>query len=204
MGGSFDPLHLGHLGVAREAKRLLQLDEMRLLPCYLSPHKEISSSSIEHRINLIQACLKDEAGLTLDLREAQSRRQIYSVDTLKALRHELGEQTCLVFVVGSDSWLSLPSWHRWRSMFDLCNFAIVPRPGYVADLPEELEQELASRELVVERLCDYSAGHYTVLETDQWDVSSTQLRAKLKRGEDVSTLLPQAGLNYIQKHHLYQ
>lgn len=204
LGGSFDPLHNGHLGVAREVQQRLQLDEMRLLPCYLSPHKIESSASADHRVELIRACLANEPSLSLDLREAHSERQVFSVDTLTDMRQELGEQASIVFVIGWDSWLALPTWHRWRALFELCNLALVPRPGFNGAFPEAFKGEIEQRELVVERLCDYSAGHYAVLDTKLWDLSSTELRDKLARGEDVQDMLPAPGLQYIQEHHLYQ
>ena len=142
-GGTFDPVHLGHLSVAWEAAELLDAD-VRLMPASVPPHRPAPAADAAQRAAMLRAALQEQSRLTLDTRELERSGPSYTIDTLIELRAEHGDRP-LVLLLGADAFAGLPTWHRWRELFDLAHIGVLSRPGVEATLPEELEAEVASR-----------------------------------------------------------
>ncbi|MEO8802484.1 MAG: nicotinate (nicotinamide) nucleotide adenylyltransferase, partial [Rudaea sp.] len=142
-GGTFDPIHLGHLCVAWEASELLDADVL-MMPSGIPPHRAPPMASAPQRLALLEVALRDQSRLILDARELACIGPSYTVDTLAELRAEHGERA-LVLLVGADAFAGLPSWHDWRRLFELAHIGVLSRPGEQAALPQELQQEIGSR-----------------------------------------------------------
>jgi nicotinate-nucleotide adenylyltransferase len=191
-GGTFDPVHLGHLSVAWEAAELLDA-EVRLLPASVPPHREAPVASASQRVAILRASLQGQARLTLDTRELDREGPSYTIDTLHELRAEQGERP-LVLLIGADAFANLPSWHRWRELFEVAHIGVLRRPGVSASLPDELRREVADRR--VERASDWrelAAGRLIELSVTPLEISATRIRELLAAGRDPRYLLP-AGL----------
>ena len=195
LGGTFDPPHVGHLALARSARDAMQLDEVRLMPTGHSWQKSAAGASALQRLEMVRIALRDVGpaeGLSADDREVVRGGQTYTVDTLEALRKELGPDVMLVLIVGSDQLRNLATWRNWQRLFDLAHIAATP----------EVEAEVASRGR--DALPDAPAGSIVFFRMPAVAVSATGLRAQLAAGERPDALSPPAVLDYIQSHRLYR
>ena len=192
MGGTFDPIHLGHLCVAWEASELLDA-EVHLLPASVPPHRTPPVASAAQRVALLRAALRGQSRLLLDPRELDRAGPSWTVDTLRELRAEEGERP-LVLLVGADAFAGLTTWHLWRELFALAHVGVLSRPGVSAALPPQLEAEVAPRRVVrVDALRGLPCGKVIDLAVTPLQVSATRIRQLLAAGRDPRYLLP-AGL----------
>lgn len=192
-GGTFDPIHYGHLELARCMRDQLQLDQVRLIPTGLPPHRPPSRISPQQRFDWVQAAIATETGLVADDREVRRDGYCYTIDTLIELQQDT-PNALLVWLIGADSWLNLHRWHRWRELLEIGHLLIAARPDYAldslgADLVTDLSKEFANR-LVIANTEMLSRGKISLLSSPLMPVSSTQVREMLARGEDASTLTP--------------
>ncbi|MGH8036318.1 MAG: nicotinate-nucleotide adenylyltransferase [Stenotrophomonas sp.] len=209
-GGTFDPVHLGHLAIARAAREQLQV-AVRLLPAADPPHRPAPGADAEQRTRMLELAIGDEPGLLLDRRELErAQRQpglpSYTVDTLRELRAELGPRQPLAWLVGADSLLGLPSWHDWEALFDLAHFIVADRPGSSLErsLPAPLAQALEGRWAAHEReLFSSPAGRVLRLQAPLRGESASAVRARIASGGDWRALLPAPVADYIAEHRLY-
>jgi nicotinate-nucleotide adenylyltransferase len=191
-GGTFDPVHLGHLSVAWEAAELLDADA-HLLPASVPPHRAPPIASAAQRVAILCVALKGQSRLGLDTRELDRAGPSWTIDTLHELRAEEGERP-LVLLLGADAFAGLPSWHRWRELFDVAHIGVLSRPGVSAALPDELEREVAGRRIVdTSALHALPAGKLVELAVTPLEISATRIRELLAAGRDPRYLLP-AGL----------
>jgi nicotinate-nucleotide adenylyltransferase len=191
LGGTFDPVHLGHLNAAWEASELLGAD-VCLIPAGNPPHRQPPVASAAQRVAILRAALHGQERLTLDTRELERSGPSYTVDTLTALRAEQGDRP-LVLLLGADAFGGLVSWHRWRALFELAHVGVLVRPGVAPALPEALEQEVAPRRSAAAALHDTPAGKLAMLAITPLEISATRIRELLAAGRDPRYLLP-AGL----------
>jgi len=191
-GGTFDPIHIGHLSVAWEASELLDA-EVRLMPANVPPHRPPPTASATQRVDMLRAALRGQSRLALDTRELERSGPSYTIDTLEELRREYGERP-LVLLLGADAFAGLRSWHRWRELFDVTHLGVINRPGIEACVPVELERAVAARRTddpgVIRAL---PAGKVIELAVTPLEVSATRIRELLAAGRDPRYLLP-AGL----------
>ena len=191
-GGTFDPVHLGHLRVAWEAAELLDA-EVRLVPANVPPHRSQPIASAEQRVAMLRAALAGQQRLALDARELQRSGPSYTVDTLIELRSEIGASRPLVLLVGADAWAGLPTWHRWRELFDLAHVGVLTRGGHAAHEPAELAAEADPRRTRdAAALANAAAGHVIELRVSALDISATRIRADLAAGREPRWLLADA------------
>jgi nicotinate-nucleotide adenylyltransferase len=188
-GGTFDPVHLGHLSVAWEASELLDA-EVRLLPASVPPHRPAPIASAEQRVAILSAALRGQSRLTLDTRELQRGGPSYTIDTLAELRWEQGTRP-LVLLLGADAFAGLPSWHRWRELFDVAHIGVLRRPGMEAVLSDELQHVIADRRVDdAAVLRQTSAGKLIELAVTPLEISATRIRELLAARRDPRYLLP--------------
>jgi nicotinate-nucleotide adenylyltransferase len=191
-GGTFDPVHLGHLNAAWEAAELLDA-EVRLMPAGIPPHRPPPIASAQQRVAMLQAALQKQQRLTLDARELHRSGPSYTIDTLRELRAEQGDRP-LVLLIGADAFAGLPSWHRWSDLFDVAHIGVFNRPGVSPDLPHVLKEAVAGRsETNPANLRELAAGKVIELKITPLEVSATRIRELLGAGRDARYLLP-AGL----------
>ncbi len=203
IGGTFDPVHFGHLRTALEVRKHLQLDELSFLLAGEPPHRSAMVSSARHRLAMLRLAIAGVRGFRIDERELQREGPSYMVDTLRALRKE-DDRTSLVLVVGQDSANSLQSWYQWPEIFTLANLAIMTRPGDRENYPSELDHELSGRWVGHGReLMSHAAGNVMKIEVTGLSISSSGIRSMLRAGESPQFLLPDPVLAYIRQHGLY-
>jgi len=201
LGGTFDPVHNAHLEVARSCKQQLDLDELRLIPCWQSPTRDRPQVSPEHRLAMLQAAVSDEQDLIIDDRELKRTGRSYSVDTLRELRNE-HEDAMLFFIVGVDAFNGLLEWKQWQALFELAHIVIVGRPGDTLVAEGELADVLAERQ--VTEMPASKAGAIVKGPDCPLFISASEVRARVHAGEPAQQLLPGAVWHYIQQHRFYQ
>ena len=208
MGGTFDPIHYGHLRLAEEARQSLGLGRVRIIPAGTPRHREEPHSSAEHRLAMTRLALAGLPDFELDASEVRSGEPSYTVPTLERLRAEFGGDRPLVLLMGVDAFLGLASWHRWSDLFGLAHIAVATRPGYVLgreQMGEALGAEFAARFCDAhESLTETPAGRIFTFAMTPLAISATAIREILLQGGSPQFLLPDAVLGYIRKHHLYE
>lgn len=203
-GGTFDPVHLGHLAVAKAARDALDAD-VRLLPAADPPHRAPPGAQAEQRARMLELAVADEPGLLVDRREFDRAGASYTVDTLGAVRAELGDDAPVAWLLGADAFRGLPGWHRWRELFDLAHWVVAVRPGHDLDaLPDELAAACAGRWAdSPAALREAPAGQLFRLELPHRPESSTELRGRAALSGNWAELVPPAVAGYIHAHGLY-
>ncbi|SEL04834.1 nicotinate-nucleotide adenylyltransferase [Nitrosovibrio tenuis] len=208
-GGTFDPIHYGHLRVAEEIAEMIRLDEMRFVPAATPRLRCAPVAMIQHRVAMARLAIQGNSRFVLDEREVHRHGVSYSIDSLWELKQELGESIILCFVIGADAFMKLPEWHSWRELFGLCHFVIAARPGHALmtnpdALPWELKEECAERWAPsTDELGQAPGGLIFIAPTTLLDISATNIRARIAAGKSIRYLLPDATLDYIAANHLY-
>jgi len=208
LGGSFDPVHHGHVALGALFANLLRPDELRIIPAGNPWQKSALRATPEARVAMLKLAFAD-AGLStaLDRQEIERTTPTYTVDTLRNVRAELGPQASIVFLMGADQLQHLDTWRDWRQLFELAHIGVAARPGFSlagAALPPAVATELQQRQASLEQLRNTPSGQAYLAQTLAVDISSTQVRAALQRGEQANSLIPRVVLDYIQQHNLYK
>jgi len=191
-GGTFDPIHCGHLRTAFELWQELKLAEVRFLPTGAPPHREHLHASAELRLRMVQAAIAGQPGFVVDDREVRRSGLSYSVDTLNELRRE-HPQRSLCLLLGMDAFLGLPTWHRWRELLTLAHIVVAHRPGWRAPTTGPLGEVMVDHGTgSIAVLHEEIAGRVYVHAVTQLEISSTELRAALVAGRDPRYLVPDA------------
>ncbi len=207
LGGTFDPVHLGHLRLAEEAREALALGEVRWIPAGRPPHRSTPLAAAAHRLAMVRLAVAGNAAFSVDDAEVRSQKPGYTVPTLERLRAAAGGRP-LVLLMGADAFLDLAAWHRWRELFDLAHIGVATRPGFVlstGDLPAELAQACASRlgdDPAVLRAAP--AGRVVTFSMTPLEISASLLRTRLAAGLSVRYLLPDPVAEYIHANNLYR
>lgn len=182
LGGTFDPVHLGHLRVAWEAAEFLEA-EVHLMPANVPPHRPQPVASAAQRLAMLRAALQGQDRLLADDRELHREGPSYTVDTLIGLREEIGTTRPVVLLVGADAWSGLSSWHRWQELFGLAHIGVLTRAGHEAREPAELQQQVARRRSTrVADLLAAPAGLVIDIRVSALEISATQVRSELAAG----------------------
>jgi len=206
LGGTFDPVHLGHLRSAVELRELLNLDRVHMVPAKLPPLRNSPQVSARQRLALLQLGIGDTPGLLADGRELEREGPSYSSDTLASLRDEYGSDARLIMALGHDAFLRLPEWHAPQRLFELAHLVIIERPDHQASLSTALRELIAGREVdSPESLMQRPAGSLLrVTLATRMAVSATGIRQRLAAGQSVRYLLPEAVETRIMQASLYQ
>jgi nicotinate-nucleotide adenylyltransferase len=204
LGGTFDPVHNGHLRAALEVLGRCRLARMSLVPAGSPPHRAAPTASAELRLRMLRAAVADEPRLVVDDREIRRRGPSYTVDTLESLRAEVGTRA-LCLVLGADAFLALPSWHRWRELCGLAHLVIIPRPGCELAVVGELGEILVARRSDdVAALHRSQAGVIRVQPVTPLEISSSAIRALALAGGDPRFLVPDAVRDVIVDSGCYK
>jgi nicotinate-nucleotide adenylyltransferase len=209
LGGTFDPIHYGHLRLAEELGESLRLEEVRFFPSGTPPHRSAPAVTADHRLAMTRLAAAGNARFTVDDRELRRAGPGYTFDTLKELRADLGDARPLALLLGADAFLEFATWHRWREIFGLAHVAVAHRPGFPVErwaerMPEPLAREYSAR-LMQQPLAIHlsPAGGIVIVPFTALEISATAIRDMLRAGVSPRYLLPGAVLDYIRSHGLY-
>lgn len=208
LGGSFDPIHYGHVALGKHFRSLLAADELRILPAGNPWQKDHLHADAAHRVAMISCAFDTESiPVTIDQQEIQRHTATYTIDTLRALRTEFGPETSIAFLLGADQLQHLNTWHEWQKLFDYAHICAASRPGFDLDasqLPVQVAEEFTRRSATAEQIRQRAAGLTCLAKDMAVDISATAIRKALLDGKRPENLVPPAVLDYIELHHLYK
>ncbi len=203
-GGTFDPVHFGHLRVALDVVQHLDLTQLRLLPLAAAVHRHQPLASPEQRMAMLQIAIGDERKLVADDRELTRGGPSYTVDTLRLFRDELGAELPICLLVGADAFEGLPDWHRPLDILELVHLVVMQRPGVSTVRDSWLRDQVAQRRIDVPAALRRQAGGHIYFQTvTQLDISATRIRRLLAQGQSPRYLLPDAVLSLAVSEGLY-
>jgi nicotinate-nucleotide adenylyltransferase len=202
-GGTFDPIHYGHLRTALELKQLLDLGTVYFVPCATPPHRATPMTDSAFRLRMVEAAVHDEPGFVTDARELEREGPSYTIDTLASFRAEFTDRS-LCLLLGMDAFLGLPRWHRWNELLNYAHVVVAHRPGWEAPTEGALGELLAERRAGAgSALATLPAGLVHVQPVTQLEISSTDLRDSLRAGRDPKFLVPDSVREIILETECY-
>jgi nicotinate-nucleotide adenylyltransferase len=208
LGGSFDPVHIGHLQLARDARAHLALDEVRFIPAG-QPWQKGELTDAAQRAHMVELAIRDLPGAALDMHEIERAGPTYTIETLRELRRALGAQPALVLLMGADQFERIETWCDWQQLLDHCHIAVAARNGVLPQLEATLHAWHEARRADAGELAARAAGGIAAFDMIPVDASATQIRALCSaratptRDAQLAALLPAAVLDYIRRHRLY-
>lgn len=203
-GGTFDPIHYGHLRCALELQQALDLEQLRFVPARLPPLRGAPAASAEQRLAMLELAVADQPGFAVDARELRREGLSFTVDTLLSLRAELPAAP-LCLILGMDAFLGLERWSRWERLVELAHLVVMQRPGQdLATAGPRLQALLRERLAEPAQLRQAAPGRIALCLVTQIDVSGTRIRDFVARGRSVRYLLPDPVIDYIGRQRLYR
>jgi nicotinate-nucleotide adenylyltransferase len=204
LGGTFNPIHHGHLRLAQELAETFQMDEVRFIPSANPPHKTKPAVSAQQRAEMVSLAIEGNPLFKLDTRELDRSGTSYTIDTLSSLHDEL-KDTALCLIMGSDAFLKLDTWHRWQELIHYCHIVLVQRPnhphqGINQNLQNFIENHYTEN---ITELSESRAGLITMQQMPALDISSSQIREMIHQHRNPMYLCPQPVVDYINSHQLY-
>ncbi len=208
LGGTFDPIHYGHLRLAEEMLELAELDHIKFIPAGTPPHRDSPAVSAQHRSAMVRLAIADQPAFVLDEREVNRTTPCYTVDTLRELRSESGAAQPLCLLMGGDAFLQLHGWHEWERLFDLAHIVVGYRPGFsledsINTAPPELQQHYQKRLCSAQDLIEQPCGGIAELAIPKLEISATLIRSRVAENRTIRYLLPNTVADYINQHNLY-
>lgn len=204
LGGTFDPIHLGHLRLAEEVADALGLAQVRFIPAAMPPHRDAPHSSAAHRVAMTRLAIADNPRFVLDDRETRRAGPSYTVDTLSEIRGEVGANIPLALIMGADAFAKFDTWRRWQDIFSLAHIAVAHRPGTTLDaLPGVLVDAWRARRVSASDALQTSAGAILEVEITALDISATRIRAQWAERKSARYLVAPDVLQYIEHNALF-
>lgn len=204
LGGTFDPIHFGHLRVALDVTEQLELEQMRFIPLNRAVHREQPATTGVQRLEMLRAAIAGQPGFVADDREIRRESPSYTLDTLQSLRRELGWRTPLCLVLGADAYAAFLQWHKPLEIMQLAHLVVMQRPGHLPADDAELRtftlQHQADQQI---QLRESAAGRIMFLPVTQLEISASDIRRRLGQGASARYLLPDAVLKIVAKEQLY-
>jgi len=199
-GGTFDPIHIGHLRPVLEASHQLAFDHIRFVPCYQTVHKQQPHVSAQQRCDMVKLAIAGYKQFELDLFEIEQQGPSYMVETLAVKKQQFPDDS-LVLIMGTDAFAKFCSWHQWQHILNLANILILHRPTDAVAFSGQ-EAQLWQQYAVTEFSEPF--GQLKEMAVTQLDISSTQIRQLVQQGEAADFLVTETVADYIQQQQLYQ
>lgn len=211
LGGSYDPVHHGHVALGAHFAQLLQVDQLRVIPAGLPWQKSTLKATPRQRAEMVALAFAGAAyDVVVDLQEIERGEQglaTYTIDTLRQVRAELGPSASISFLMGADQLQRLDTWHEWQALFDYAHICVAARPGFnlaTAGLPPAVAEAISRRLGTPEQIRNTPHGLTYLAQDFAVDISATEIRAALQRGDSANSLIPPLVLDYIEQHNLYK
>ena len=203
-GGTFDPIHYGHLRTAYELQQAVSLDEVRFIPCGDPPHKSITAANALQRFEMVEIAIRDHDKFIADDREVIREGASYTVDTLESLRSEYPNAS-LCLILGMDAFLGLPKWYKWQRILELANIIVAHRPGWRKPTDGRLKEILMDQGTAFPgELHWHHAGRIYIHAVTQLEIASSRIRDLVQAGNNTRFLLPDEVNEYILNSHCYK
>ena len=204
LGGTFDPIHTGHLQPALEIAEALALEALYLMPNHIAPHKSQPHCDAAQRTKMVALAIADHPKIQLDTRELKRNKPSYTIDTLKELKADY-PNTPICFIMGMDSLVHFDRWHKWQEILSYCHIIVSQRPQWKGHFNQVVQTLVNTHQTTNKNdLHQLQQGKIFFQKTEQFDISSTGIRALINQGQSIEHLVPNAVKYYIQKHHLYE
>ncbi|MFP3013266.1 MAG: nicotinate-nucleotide adenylyltransferase [Arsenophonus sp. NC-QC1-MAG3] len=205
-GGTFDPIHYGHLLPVEVLAKLVGLQQVVLLPNHVAPHRQQPEATAQQRLEMIKLAIKNNPLFSIDTRELKRTTPSYTVETLLSFRKQISWQKPLAFIIGQDSLLSIDTWFNWEKILDLCHLLVCARPGYAAYfLTSSMQEWLIQHQVHKPEIFSYKpSGTIYLAKTPLLNISATEIRKRKHDRKSCKNILPPEVLRYVNKHHLYQ
>lgn len=202
-GGTFDPVHYGHLRCAEQARQMLSLEKLYLLPAGDPPHRSTPFTTASQRLEMLKLALADFPSLAIDEREIRRSGPSYMVDTLEELRSQFPQRP-LLLLIGQDAVNLLHTWHEWERLFELTHILTFPRPGAEPSYRQDLARKMERRSCPdLASLLEMEVGGVLHLDLERIDISATAIQSIIRLGRSPRGMLPDAVLQFINKNQLY-
>lgn len=204
-GGTFDPVHNGHLRVATEVFEELALAEVRMVPCHVPAHRGAPGATAGQRMQMLRAAIDGQPGLVADPRELDRAGPSYMVDTLASLRAELGADVPLLLLLGADAFAGLPTWHRWRDLLLHAHLVVLTRPGHGSEPFGDELADLVTRVRIqtAAELVSSPSGRILFRPVTPLEISASRIRELVAAGRSPRHLVPETVRNIIERLGLY-
>lgn len=205
-GGTFDPIHYGHLRPVEALAKQVGLQKVILLPNHVPPHRPQPKANPSQRLEMVKLAIQGNPLFSIDTRELEKNSPSYTIETLASLRQEMGAEQPLAFIIGQDSLLSIHTWNGWEQLLDYCHLLVCSRPGYDADFQDPKMQDWLNQHKTDDpnKLSQVPHGHIFLANTPLVNISATEIRQALASGKTCYDLIPAPVIDYIYQHHLYQ
>ncbi len=205
-GGTFDPIHYGHLRPVEALAQLVGLKHVILLPNHVPPHRPQPEATAQQRLEMVRLAIQDNPLFTVDTRELQRETPSYTVETLQSFRQEIGEQSPLAFIIGQDSLQTIHTWYKWEALLDVCHLLVCSRPGYQSQLSAPGMQQWFEKHQTdsTHTLSQKPHGYIYLAATPLLNISATDIRHRHLQGLSCDDLLPLSIQNYIDSQRLYK
>lgn len=204
LGGTFDPIHYGHLRTALDVQQALSLDEVRFIPCGEPPHRNKPLADPLQRLSMVRAAIAGQEKFTVDDREIRRNGPSYMVDTLASLKQDFKDES-LCLIIGTDAFNSLDQWYQWQRIFDLSNIVVMRRPAGEGQsgLNKRVYKQVKHRVVDKDELTKKQNGGICFVSVTQLDISATVIRQLWHQGNDIQFFLPDSVLRLIQQQNIY-
>jgi nicotinate-nucleotide adenylyltransferase len=203
-GGSFDPIHNGHLRVALEAQQRLGLSQVRFIPCHTHAFAKPIQATAAQRLAILKLAISGEPHFHVEPHEIEQHNVSYTIDTVITLKHKFPTEK-LALLIGVDAFVALPKWHRWQEIIDYASIIVLHRPGYTIPVAGEVIDYLKEHECHdAKTFTEQSPSGIYLLSLPMLEISSTYIRHSIRDGKNAKYLLPDAALNYIHEQKIYQ
>ncbi|OKP04924.1 nicotinate-nucleotide adenylyltransferase [Xenorhabdus eapokensis] len=205
-GGTFDPIHYGHLRPVEALAQLAGLKQVILLPNHVPPHRPQPEATSQQRLEMVRLVVQDNPLFTVDTRELERQTPSYTVETLKSFRQEIGEHHPLAFIIGQDSLQTIHTWYKWEELLDICHLLVCSRPGYQSQLSAPGMQSWLEKHQIASPLLlsQKPHGYIYLAATPLLNISATDIRQRHQQGMSCDDLLPPSIQNYIDSQGLYK
>jgi nicotinate-nucleotide adenylyltransferase len=203
LGGTFDPIHHGHLRLAIDLAEQLNLSSLKLMPGYLPMHRDTPSATAEQRLEMLKLSIMDNSILDIDERELKRKGPSYTLLSLKEIRAEIGPTTALYFVLGADAFCHFDEWHQWQKLLEYAHILVAVRPGSHPEFSKDLTAFVNKVKYQSQGYPKTASGSVVFIDNAKLEISSTTIREKIAEGQSVQYLLPKSVVNYIQLNKVY-
>jgi len=203
LGGTFDPVHLGHLRLAIDLAETLKLEQIRLMPGYQPVHRDSPSATPEQRLDMLKLAVADIKQLSIDDRELQRKGPSFTLLSLQEIRCEIGPEQPMFFILGEDAFSQFDSWHQWQKLINYAHLLVAVRPGNYPKMSQQLSNFVEKNKFTEHGYPVTAAGSVVWMKNPILEIASSDIRKRINENKSIRYLLPAKVYKYIEQHSIY-